>query len=183
MNIGKGKLWKEYTGDWAKDRKTGRGSQFFQNGDRYDGTWLDDLPHGEGRMIYSEGDVYEGMWFEGKKSGYGVLTKRSGDHFEGHWIEDQREGQGSYFYSQKNQVFIGEWVNDMPRAGIYSEVVQQEQKPQREQNYDDEYVLPDIPVIGLKNTTDVLKRAMEKTRRDRTDYRAKFIPLDELFEK
>lgn len=44
-------------------------------------------------------------------------------------------------------------------------------------------MLPDIPVIGLKNTTDVLKRAMEKTRRDRTDYRAKYIPLDELFEK
>lgn len=134
-------------------------------------------------MIYSEGDVYEGMWFEGKKSGYGVLTKRSGDHFEGHWIEDLREGQGSYFYSQKNQVFIGEWVNDMPRAGIYSEVLQHEPKPPREQNFDDDYILPDIPVIGLKNTTDVLKRAMEKTRRDRTDYRAKYIPLDELFEK
>ena len=26
INIGKGKLWKEYTGDWAKDRKTGRGT-------------------------------------------------------------------------------------------------------------------------------------------------------------
>ena len=29
INISKGKLWKEYTGYWAKDRKTGRGSQFF----------------------------------------------------------------------------------------------------------------------------------------------------------
>ena len=26
INVGKGKLWKEYTGDWAKDRKTGRGT-------------------------------------------------------------------------------------------------------------------------------------------------------------
>jgi len=43
--------------------------------------------------------------------------------------------------------------------------------------------LPDIPVIGLKNTTEVLSKAMQKTRRDRTNYRAKYIPLDELFDK
>ena len=82
-------------------------------------------------MIYAEGDVYEGMWFEGKKSGYGVLTKRNGDHFEGNWIEDKREGQGSYFFSQKNQIFIGEWVNDMPKAGVYSEVVSNEPKKKK----------------------------------------------------
>ena len=26
INIGKGKIWREYTGDWAKDRKTGKGT-------------------------------------------------------------------------------------------------------------------------------------------------------------
>ena len=50
-------------------------------------------------------------------------------------------------------------------------------------HYNDDYILPDIPVIGLKNTTEVLSKAMQKTRRDRTNYRAKFIPLDELFDK
>jgi hypothetical protein len=84
--------------------------------------WLDDKPHGEGRMIYSNGDVYEGFWFMGKKSGYGVLTKRNGDHFEGHWVNDKREGQGSYFFNSKNQIFVGEWVDDNPKAGVYSEV-------------------------------------------------------------
>ncbi len=58
-------------------------------------------------MIYKNGDVYEGMWFEGKRSGYGVLTKRCGDHFEGHWVNDVREGQGSYFFSEKNKIFVG----------------------------------------------------------------------------
>jgi hypothetical protein len=33
-----------------------------------------------------------------------------------------QEGQGSYFFSTKNQVFVGEWVDDMPKAGVYSEV-------------------------------------------------------------
>jgi len=51
-----------------------------------------------------------------------VLTKRNGDHFEGKWVNDKREGQGSYFYCSKNKVFVGEWVNDQPKAGVYSEV-------------------------------------------------------------
>jgi hypothetical protein len=71
----------------------------------------------------------------------------------------------------------------MPKAGVYSEVVSNERKKKRETHFDDEYILPDIPVIGLKNTTEVLNKAMDKTRRDRTNYRAKYIPLDELFEK
>lgn len=56
---------REYTGDWKDDRKTGRGTMFFPNGNRYDGLWQDDKPHGEGRMIYANGDVYEGAWFKG----------------------------------------------------------------------------------------------------------------------
>jgi hypothetical protein len=40
------------------------------------------------------------------------LTKRNGDHFEGHWVNDKREGQGSYFYIDKNKLFVGEWVDD-----------------------------------------------------------------------
>lgn len=74
-------------------------------------------------MIFKNGDVYVGQWFEGKRNGYGVLTKRNGDHFEGSWVYDQREGQGSYFYAESNKLFVGEYVNDMPKCGIYSEVV------------------------------------------------------------
>ena len=93
---------------------------FFKEGDRYDGMWMDNKPHGEGRMIYANGDVYEGMWFMGKRSGYGVMTKRCGDHFEGHWVNDMREGQGSYFFAERNKIFVGEWVADNPKAGVYS---------------------------------------------------------------
>ena len=76
---------------------------------------------------------------------------------------------------------MGEWVDDHPKAGIYSEVT--EPKPDRETHFDDPYILPDIPQIGLNNPTEVLSKALEKTRRDRTHFRAKFIPLDELFER
>ena len=73
-------------------------------------------------MIYQNGNIYEGQWHEGKRNGYGVLTKRNGDHFEGHWVDDKREGQGSYFYSDKNKLFVGEWVDDQPKTGVYTEV-------------------------------------------------------------
>ena len=138
--------------------------------------------------------------------------RRNGDHFEGHWVNDKREGQGSYFFNQKNQVFVGEWVDDMPKAGVYSEVEDPENpRPERylkinsnfianekkikekflknflklcrEINFTDPYYLPILPEIKLKNPTSVLQEAMENVRRERTFYRARFIPLDELYTK
>ncbi|KAL4490320.1 hypothetical protein ABPG72_004359 [Tetrahymena utriculariae] len=179
---GKNKLRREYTGDWVDDKKTGKGTMFYNNGDRYDGLWLDDKPHDEGRMIYANGDVYEGQWFVGKRSGYGVMTKRNGDHFEGHWVNDKREGQGSYFFALKNQVFVGEWVDDMPKTGVYSEVEDPYTvKQEREKHFTDPYILPNIPKIQLKNPTKVLQEAMENVRKQRTIYRARYIPIDELY--
>lgn len=51
----------------------------------------------------------------------------------------------------------------------------------REKHFMDPYILPDFPNIRLKNPTSVLQEAMEKVRRDRTIYRAKYIPIDELY--
>ena len=135
-------------------------------------------------MIYSNGDVYEGMWYMGKRSGYGVLTKRIGDHFEGHWVNDKRQGQGSYFFCEKNKIFVGEWVDDTPKTGVYSEVEDPTSiKIEREKHFTDPYVLPQFDQIGLKNPTSVLQDAIEKVRKNRTIYRAKHIPLDELYTK
>lgn len=53
----------------------------------------------------------------------------------------------------------------------------------RELNFVDPYYLPLLPEIKLKNPTKVLEEAMENVRRERTFYRAKFIPLDELYTK
>lgn len=137
------KLRREYTGDWFEDKKHGRGTFFFKNSDRYDGYWVNGMPQGEGRMIYSNGNIYEGQWHEGKRNGYGVLTKRNGDHFEGHWVNDKREGQGSYFYSDKNKLFVGEWVDDQPKTGVYTEVEDEDaEKGPKRPYFQDPYVLP-----------------------------------------
>lgn len=45
----------------------------------------------------------------------------------------------------------------------------------------DEYELPSIPEIKLSNPTSVLHVAMEKSRDQRVHYRAKHIPMEDLF--
>jgi hypothetical protein len=72
----------------------------------------------------------------------------------------------------------------MPKTGVYSEVEDPTvAKPEREKHFMDPYILPDFPSIKLKNPTNVLQEAMESVRRDRTIYRAKYIPIDELYSK
>jgi len=179
---GGGKLRREYTGDWFEDRKHGRGTLFYKSGDRYDGFWVNGMPQGEGRMIYENENIYEGQWHEGKRNGYGVLTKRNGDHFEGQWVNDMREGQGSYYYHDKNKLFVGEWVLDQPKTGVYTEVEDDEAEKYAQQPYfSDPYVLPTISELKLSNPTSILEKAMERTKRERARFRASYIPVEEMF--
>ena len=133
-------------------------------------------------MIYANENIYEGQWHEGKRNGYGVLTKRNGDHFEGHWVNDLREGQGSYFYHDKNKLFVGEWVSDQPKTGVYTEVEDDEaDKQPKKPFFTDAYVLPPINELKLQDPTRILERAMERTKRERAKFRAQFIPIEEMF--
>lgn len=177
-----GKLKREYTGDWFEDKRHGRGTFFYKNGDRYDGFWVQGKPQGEGRIIYANQDIYEGQWHEGKKSGYGVLVKKNGDHFEGHWVNDKKEGQGSYLFAEKNKLFVGEWVDDHPKCGIYTEVEDEDAAPRPSRpHFSDEYFMPALPSIKLENPTEILETAMNKTKKERAKYRAQYIPIDEMF--
>lgn len=72
----------------------------------------------------------------------------------------------------------------MPKAGVYSEVEDPEfPRPERELDFKDPYILPPMPQVKLKYPTSVLEEAMENVRKERTFYRARFIPLDELYTK
>lgn len=72
----------------------------------------------------------------------------------------------------------------MPKTGVYSEVEDPyTEKPEREKHFTDPYILPSMPQVKLKNPTNVLQTAMENVRKDRTIYRAKHIPVDNLYEK
>lgn len=90
-----------------------------------------------------------------------------------------REGQGSYFYAQKNKLFVGEYVEDNPKAGIYTEVEENEygQEP-KERGFDD---IPPIPVLGLRDPIKVLEKSFQRVRQRRVLYRAKYMSIGHMF--
>ena len=47
--------------------------------------------------------------------------------------------------------------------------------------FTDPYELPDIPQISLENPSNVLENALEEAKQARMFYRARFIPINELF--
>ena len=101
-----------------------------------------------------------------------MLTKRNGDHFEGHWVCDMREGQGSYFYHSKNKLFVGEWVKDQPKTGVYTEVDDPDEATDKKKpHFQDAYKLPSVPQLRLADPTNILEKAMEKTKQTRANFR------------
>merc|ERR1719265_769698 len=126
-------------------------------------------------MRYTNGDLYLGAWHEDRRSGYGTLNKANGDSYEGYWLKDKREGSGSYFYSATGKVFVGEWVNDLPKAGVYT---------QAQPNPEQAVPVPqttNLPGVRLTNPAEVLENALGAVRRERTAHRAKHKPTDSLF--
>ena len=73
-------------------------------------------------MIYANGDIYEGAWKNDLKHGYGILEKKTGDKYYGYWNNGLKEGQGYYYYSSTGKIYLGEWHEDAPRCGIFTDV-------------------------------------------------------------
>ena len=144
---------------------SGQGSFFYENDDRYDGYWLNGKKHGQGRMIYSNGDIYEGQWIDDLKEGYGTFTKASGECFEGYWFKDMKHGQGSFYYGNSNRIYVGEWVENIPKCGIFTEVEDDEiSQPYKPSYFTDSDETPAMPVLRLSNPNKVLKEAINDIR-------------------
>ena len=59
----------KYIGEWAGEKRHGRGTQIWPDGARYDGFFIDDCQNGFGRMIHADGEFYIGFWKDGKSCG------------------------------------------------------------------------------------------------------------------
>ena len=65
---------------------------------------------------------------------------------------------------------------------MYTEVEDDEvERIRKNPVFTDPYVLPPIPQLKLADPTMILERAMERTKRERSKFRAKFIPVEEMF--
>eukprot|EP00898_Chlorokybus_atmophyticus_P006387 jgi/Chlat1/674/Chrsp104S00016 len=116
-----------YHGEWANNKREGKGISYNEEGDRYEGEWRDGLRHGYGCQIWGGrpgdrmgADVYEGEWREGQRCGQGTMTYGNGDQYVGHWRSDMKEGAGVYTYAASGRRYEGVWRGDSPVCGTYS---------------------------------------------------------------
>jgi len=169
------KLRKQYVGGWKDDKRHGRGTCYFKNGEFFQGFWDHGQMHGQGTLRYENGDLYIGEWHEGLRSGQGTLNKANGDCYEGYWLNDKREGSGSFFYAASGKVFVGEWANDLPKAGVYT---QASANPEQATSVPQTTVLPSV---RLAMPTHVLESALAAVRDARRSHRVQSTPLKRLF--
>ena len=163
--IGKNKYRKFYTGDWFENKKEGKGIYFYKDGGCYDGNWKNSKRHGKGLMIYANGDIYEGNWINDLKHGYGIIEyafpeSKNGHKYYGYWSNDLKEGQGYYYYSDTGKIYLGEWHENVPKAGIFSDVNDEKVKRYVEETYKSPDKTPQIPVLKLKNPGAILEESI-----------------------
>lgn len=102
-----------YIGQWAEDRKEGKGEWDGDNGETYDGEWHSDLRFGKGTWIDTDGARYDGKWVKGRKEGSGVMTYANGSKYSGNWQRDRRHGKGVFTTPDESTKYVGDWVNDV----------------------------------------------------------------------
>ena len=68
-------------------------------------------------MYYSDGSIYEGEWYGDKCNGKGLLRLTNGNRYEGSWSNDMKNGPGKFYYLDKGQVYVGNWVDDVAKYG------------------------------------------------------------------
>jgi hypothetical protein len=179
--IGKNKYRKLYTGDWKNNQKEGHGIYFYKDGSCYDGEWKNSKRDGKGLMIYANEDIYQGSWKEDKKHGHGILEKSNGDKYYGYWNSDMKEGQGYYWYSKTGKVYLGEWHEDCPRCGIFTDVNDDKLHIDLSKITDPKEIPASIPELSLKNPEGVLEESINSVYFIRSIKEVKNKNLQELF--
>lgn len=115
----------QYKGEWANNKKNGKGTLKYPNGDKYEGEWLDNKRHGFGTYWVCEAGKYRvqynGTWVNGKQEGFGVFFNAKGERYEGEWKANKRHGKGRQTFGGRADgmgadVYEGDWADDK-RAG------------------------------------------------------------------
>lgn len=76
--------------------------------------------NGKGFQNYPNGDIeYRGEYKNGLMNGFGVYHYSNGDVYAGNFLDNRRNGQGTYFYKESGQKFVGEWKNEKRYNGIH----------------------------------------------------------------
>ena len=74
----------------------------------YVGPFSNEMRHGFGEMTYPSGDVYSGYWRDGKRHGVGAYRWSNGEQFYvGDWVQNDRSGMGSLTFAKTGAASLG----------------------------------------------------------------------------
>ncbi len=88
-----------YKGDFRDNKKQGKGTYIWANGDRYEGDFVDDEPSGRGKFVFASGDQYEGEYSKGAFNGKGIFVAKNGDKTDGVFLNNKANGQAVYVFA------------------------------------------------------------------------------------
>jgi hypothetical protein len=109
------------------------------------------------------------------------LEKANGDKYYGYWNCDLKEGQGYYWYSNTGKVYLGEWHEDCPRCGIFTDVNDEKLNIDISKINDPKDIPAPIPGLCLKNPEGVLEDSINNVHFIRSIKEVKNKNLQELF--
>lgn len=98
-----------YEGDWIEGVQTGKGTMFWNSGDRYEGQFENGEMSGYGTYYFSDGTKHVGWFKDGLRNGTGVFYSSTG-RMEGTWVNDKPNGKFS-IYGNRGGKRTGEYVN------------------------------------------------------------------------
>ena len=104
----------KYVGNWLNNNKHGYGTFYWADGDRYEGNWEND-ERTKGSYYWANGDRYVGEYVNGNENGKGTLYWSNGDRYEGYWLDAKRNGYGIYYWNDGSR-YEGYWL-DSKRNG------------------------------------------------------------------
>ena len=157
------KLQKQYTGGWKDNKRHGYGVYYAKDGSKYEGEWEEGYRQGGGTLRYPNGDIYKGQFAKDLRSGFGTLHYVNGDEYQGEWVAGYKEGSGRYLYYSTNRVYVGEWVKDIPKCGVYQDI------PQSVHAFCRNSKAAGFPLqpTGLEDAEQVFSDALTQTRREK----------------
>lgn len=101
-----GKL--SYRGEWQNGMRSGKGTNYKENGKIVSGIWKDNKIFEADTTITTAKGVYKGGLRNNLYQGYGELNYFSGSQYRGNWDKGKWHGEGSF--TSATDTIIGEWA-------------------------------------------------------------------------
>jgi len=97
-----------YAGQWAANRREGRGTVFFAGG-VFESEWVHGDAEGEGMVHFKNGDVFRGQYAGNLKCGHGVYRWSDGAEEAGQYVRGLKHGRHRWrFGSEQWELVYGQ---------------------------------------------------------------------------